>query len=281
MRGMSKSRLQKKVLVNEIIDLDLFIKECIAETKEFKKAGAHRKNDWEQGWSGQGVYYANDEYNNLPYYFKKNTHFRIGNRAFEDLTGFTEVELLRLLQEHIFRSYLPLFKAKIIFEYGCGTGSNIQFLRTLFPEYDFFGSDWAESACNKLIANNIVADSHALVVDYFDSNTYAGAPDSFVAFTNASLEQTGNGYAPFMEYLIKNSMCCGGIHIEPIKELLDLTTPLNRQSFDYATRRSYLDGFISYLKLKNINIIEAKDYGIGSKYISGYQVVCWNKPVSA
>ena len=81
-----------------------------------------------------------------------------------------------------------------------------------------------------------------------------------------------------MKYLFNLENCLGGIHIEPIKELLDLKVDLNKQSYDYSHKRGYLNDFYKFMKrnLSN-NIMLSKDFGLGSKYISGYQVISWKK----
>jgi hypothetical protein len=265
--------------LNIIDDTQGFIKKCENETKHFKIAGEHRINDWEKGWSGDGVFYSdNKNIDNLPYYFKNNTHIRVGGKLYEDLSGFSEVYLLRALQCVIFNTYLDKFDANSIIEYGCGTGSNITFLKDLYSNYNFYGTDWANSACVKLVENNIVKSSNAIRVDYFDSDTFMSPQENNIIFTNASLEQTGTEYKDFMNYLFSSKSAVGGIHIEPIRDLLTLNSDLNQQSFEYAERRGYLTDFYKFMKeSSSIEILEAKDFGIGSKYISGYQVVVWNK----
>jgi len=258
-------------------NIPCFIKKCISETKEFKIAGAHRKNDWEQGWSGDGVYYSDTDYNNLPYYFYKNTHFRFGRKVFRDNSGFVEYDLLRALQAISFYEFIGTGSSASIFEFGCGTGSNIQFLKKIYPLINFIGSDWVQTATNKLIENQIVSPGNARLVDYFDSNTFPKMDGDYIAFTNASLEQAGDKYQEFMNFLIEDPHCLKGIHIEPVREILDLQNPLNVQSYIYAENRNYLTDFTNFLSSKNLNLISFKDYEIGSKYINGYQVVTWSK----
>lgn len=275
---LDKKTLNSIVQLEELIDLKKFIKECEIETKKPKISGSHRIEDWENGWSGKGVYYSGGKYNNLPFYFKNNTHIRINNRVFQDKKGFAEVDLLRALQVIIFKKYLNFFDSKTVCEYGCGTGSNIQFLRNKIISLNFYGTDWAKSACQMLIKNKILNHDKVFRTDYFDSSTFFSPPVKYLAFTNASLEQTGRNYEQFMMYLFEKDTCLGGIHIEPIKELLDLDFEINQQSFDYSKKRGYLDGFLRFMKsFSKIEIICAKDYGIGSKYINGYQVLCWKK----
>ena len=53
-----------------------------------------------------------------------------------------------------------------------------------------------------------------------------------------------------MEYLFLNDLCIGGIHIEPIRELLNLTYDINKQSYSYAEKRGYCikrEAFISLI----------------------------------
>jgi hypothetical protein len=271
-----KKLLNKAISLSLVQDIQSYILECKKKSKHFKVAGACRKDDWEKGWSGDGVYNLNDEYNNLPYYFKKNQYVRLNGKLFKDENGFAEVDFLRALQIIIFKKYLPLVKVKAIIEYGCGTGHNIQFLRkNLSNRYKFFGADWAISAKKKLIENEILLRGGAFLVDFFNPHTYRAPSEPYIAFTNASLEQTGANYKKFMNFLIKDYLCQLGIHIEPIRELLDTHNPLNRQSFEYQEKRGYLKNFISYLCKKNLDVKLAKDFGIGSSFLSGYQVVVW------
>jgi hypothetical protein len=147
----------------------------------------------------------------------------------------------------------------------------------MFPDLDFYGSDWVESACKKLIENKILDEEKCRLVNYFDVNSFSGAPVPYAAFTNASLEQSGDQFKDFMRFLVGNPRCLGGIHIEPVRELLDLSNPLNVQSYGYAEKRGYLTDFYQNLKQLDVEILVAKDFSVGSKYISGYQVICWKK----
>ena len=272
--------LNRQKNLTEIKDIGAFLTECEQQGAQAKTAGSNRRADWEHGWSGAGVYYEDGQYNNLPYYFKKNTHIRIGNKIFQDHDGFAEVDLLRALQLIVFKSKFPK-SASALVEYGCGTGSNISFLKQHLLEVDFYGTDWAKSACEKLSKNSILEPRNIRQVDYFDTKTYWAPAAPFVAFTNASLEQTGSQFQDFMSFLINCRDCVGGIHIEPIRELLDLNCELNQQSFRYAQRRNYLTGFVEFMLGQPINITCSTDFGIGSKFISGYQVFSWLNPAKS
>ena len=267
----------KELEILQIHDVNNFIKDCYYSSKNHKICGNHRKHDWERGWSGDGVYYSDDERNNIPFYFKKNTHVRFDHKVYKDVGGFAELDLLQSLQFFLFKTFLPSFDSKVIIEYGFGTGSNINFLKRFFSEYSFYGAEWVDSAIEQIIKRNILPKEKVFLTNYFDENTFQSPPEPYIMFTNASLEQCGANYQKFMDYQISNEFCLGGIHIEPVRELLDINEPLNKQSYDYMHRRGYLDGYLEYLKTKSINLLLTKDYGIGSKYLSGYQAVVWKK----
>lgn len=269
--------LERKRNLKKVIDIEKYIENCKKESENFKIAGEHRKQDWEKGWAGDGVYYSNDEYNNTPYYFKKNNYVRINGDVYEDVDGFAELDFLRILQSIIFNKVICKNKAKTIIEYGCGTGSNIEFLKRILPDYTFYGSDWAESGCRKLVQNNILQMENVFCVDYFKTDTFTAPAEKYIAFTNASLEQAGNRYENFIKYLNDDENCEIAIHIEPVRELLDITSALNLQSFEYEEKRGYLNGFFEFIKNLDCELILAKDYGIGSKYLSGYQVIAWKR----
>jgi hypothetical protein len=269
---------RKRLLLQEVTKIDEYIQQCNQDSVTLKTSGEHRKSDWELGWSGHGIYSGGGDYDNLPFYFKNNTHIRANGSAYKDLSGFAELDILRALQAVVFHEALAVFRVRAIFEYGCGTGSNIQFLRDLYPAFDFYASDWVVSARENLLRRGLVIPEQVFILDYFDSTTFVGANQPYVAFTNASLEQTGDRFEPFIDYLIGHTNCVGGIHIEPIREILDLSNPLNRQSYDYAQRRNYLKDFsVVMSKKSSIKIIDLTDFGLGSRLISGYQVLVWEK----
>ena len=273
---ISPEIINKSKRLDEVTDVASYIDWCHSSTIGFKLAGPERKSDWENGWAGGGVYYSDDEYNNLPFYFKKNSHIRAAGKVFKDVDGFAEVDLLRALQSVVFLKHCPK-QAEAIVEFGCGTGSNISFLKKILPGKNFYGADWAKSACEKLVENGIVSPSNVLRIDYFDEATFTAPQKPFFAFTNASLEQSGAAFQPFLKFLVSSQTCLGGVHIEPIRELLDLNCQLNQQSYKYARARGYLTGFVDFMLGQPISILEAKDYGIGSMFISGYQTFVWTK----
>lgn len=267
--------LSHSVKIEEISDINSFLSQCELESTTFKKAGPQRKDDWETGWSGHGITAEYPDFPDLPYYFKKNTHVRIGDKVYRDLSGLTELYLLRTIQDVAFSNKL-IDRAKAIIEYGCGTGHNLRYLATKIP-HNLYGADWAKSAVERIVESEVVNSDRAFQVDYFDKNTYQAPQESFIAFTNASLEQAGDSYHDFLNFLYLNNECIGGIHIEPISDLVSPSHDLNKFSIRYAERRAYLTNFYHFMKASKIKILYAKDFELGSKFISGYQLLIWEK----
>lgn len=272
---INKQWLEKEVNLELVSDIDNYIKNCENESISFKKAGPDRIHDWEAGWSGNGITNEFKDFPNIPYYFKKNTHVRLGDKVYKDLSGLTELCLLRTIQDLAFTNEI-MNKVTAVVEYGCGTGHNLSYLKST-KNFELYGADWAQSAVDKLIENKVVKEGNAYRVDYFKPETYNSPNDSFIAFTNASLEQSGSDYKDFMNYLINNSSCIGGIHIEPISDLVKPDHPLNINSINYTDRRGYLKNFYKFMQESSVKLIVAKDYGIGSRFLSGYQLIIWSK----
>jgi hypothetical protein len=278
--GLGTSYLDFPVSLSLVEDIGAFVAECESETREFKAAGSERLNDWELGWAGHGVVGVVDgaPEEDLPFYFKKNTHLRLMDKVYRDNAGYAEFAALRVLQAKVFSQHRSLIdNAEAVIEYGCGTGHNLRYLKSEVDVVQHWGGcDWAQSAVDRIRSQGIVAKEFSSRVDYFRPETFWAPKVSFIAFTNASLEQSGSRYTGFVDYLVDHPLCIGAIHIEPIRELLS-GSQLDRNSFEYAERRGYLTGFIDYLSAKDITFRCKHNFGIGSKYISGYQVVVWQK----
>lgn len=267
--------LISEVHLKEIFDLDAFIKNCEFESQNFKIAGPSRKKDWEWGWGGDGITDEFPNFPNIPYYFKNNTHVRLGQKVFEDHTKLTELKLLRMIQDIGF-SHVQKIDFEAIIEFGAGTGHNISYLKSKLSKI-FYGADWAQASVDKMVKDEIVEPGRSFCVDYFTPSSFVEPKETYCAFTNASLEQAGSQFKEFMNFIIESPNCRAGVHIEPIGDLIIPNTVLNRASIQYMKKRGYLDGFYKFMKVQNIDIICERDFGLGSKFLSGYQLIVWKK----
>ena len=269
--------LKYKINFFKIKNIEKFINKCVEDSKNAKFAGFHRKNDWEKGWGGQGIINSSKFKMYIPYYFKKNKYLRINNEVWEDLDGYGELILLRSIQHITFNKALKIFRKKLlIIEFGCGVGHNILYLKKYFKEYKWGGSDWASTSIEFLKKNKVCDTKYIRKVDFFDTKTFWKVQEKYICFTNAALEQTGLKYKKFINHLINDNYCTGGIHIEPMQELLN-NSPLEKNSKYYANKRGYLKNFIKFIQNKKNVIVFSKKILIGSKFMFGYQIMYWKK----
>jgi len=266
--------------VEKVLNIEDFVSEVSAHEVR-TRSGPHRKKEWEEGWAGTGTIFDDTLSEEVPYYFSTSRYLRVKSEVYLDRAGFLELHALRCLQKI---SFLFLAKhekdlsAEAVCEYGAGIGSNIKFLQNQFPGFRFYGADWVESARRRININCGIPMDRIYKVNFFDSYTFQSPGENFIAFTNAALEQCGNQAKSFLHYLVSNKRCLYGIHIEPVIELMDTSEPLDRQSASYIENRGYLKGLLPTLAaLPEIEIIKVRNYGIGSKYLSGYQVIIWQK----
>ena len=243
---------------------DKWIKKIVEELlKPLEFSGEHRRKQWEKGWK-QNL----DEGNVIPHYFGKYPVVRKDGEFVEAKPG-DEYQQLTDLETEVFNKYL---RTGIVYEFGCGTGHNLLNLRKVnYSRLE--GLDWADSAVesvNKLNYTGIWGRKF----DMFNPHDYKLYGS---VFTMASMEQLGDKFRPFVDYLVaqKPTIC---VHLEPIEELMT-DNLLDYLQLEYMKKRKYLTGFLTYLreleKNGKIDILEASRNGIGSLFIEGYSLVVW------
>lgn len=242
--------------------------------KDLTPAGSHRVQQWEMGW---GENLASDSI--LPKYFGKHDILRWKQLFIKPISHDYEINMLHLIVDWLADKYMR--DADAIYEFGCGTGHNLQRVRLVNTGAMLIGLDWATSSqeliknyANKYGDKNLVADKF----DFFNPDYDINILDNSVVLTVASLEQTGEMYVEFLDYLLyqKPRLC---IHIEPIGELLDGNNILDYLSLRYFKKRNYLSGFLTCLRelesKGHIEIMRAQRTYIGSLFIDGYSVIVW------
>jgi trans-aconitate methyltransferase len=238
------------------------------------RAGEHRVEEWDKGWRDNLT--SNTI---LPRYFGKYNILRWKQLFITPISENYEVNMLHLIVDWLSDKYMRDTHA--VYEFGCGTGHNLQHVRMVNNNAILYGLDWAESS-QEIIRN------HAMEIG--DRKLYAGQFNFFdpdydfddlsdaVIYTIAGLEQVGGRYEKFLNYLLhyKPRFC---IHVEPIAELLDNNNLLDYLSIEYFKKRNYLSGFLTRLrqleKDGRIDILCGQRTYIGSLFIDGYSVIVW------
>lgn len=262
---------------------DLCIKKAVQALADpyLVYSGKHRLAHWEKGWGEnlKAVAQTGESAAIMPRYFGKYEFLRINQKFVRSLSKDFERNSLYIIQDWLFDTYLRT--AAAIYEFGCGTGHNLFRAREVNQNASLYGLDWATSSQKilaKLKRENIDKNISGKRFDFFKpDNSFKLEPHSAV-YTVAALEQTGENFKPFVEYLIRNKpdIC---IHIEPVAELLNPDNLLDYLSIEYFKKRKYLWGFLAHLraleKAGRVKIIKAKRNFIGSLFIEGYSAVIW------
>lgn len=246
-------------------------------------SGKHRHEHWEKGWQEN----LNEVLNKkgdvlqaiLPKYFNKYPVVRLNEQLVRPITKDFEFKILGLILDWLFDQYIR--NAKAVYEFGCGTGYNLFRARHYNQEADMWGLDWALSSkkiIDHLREKGLADKFFGHQFDYFHPDKNFKLKENSVVYTVASLEQIGDKYTKFVDYLIKNKprLC---IHVEPIGELLAENKLLDFLSIEYFKKRKYLSGYLTYLKklekTGKINIIRAQRSYTGSLFIEGHSIIVW------
>jgi len=251
------------------------IKQIFCElNKDLTQIGEHRLKQWDEGWRENLM---SDTI--LPKYFDKYDVLRWKQSFIKPLSKNYEVNMLYIIVDWLADKYMR--NADAVYEFGCGTGHNLQHIRMVNNGAILVGLDWTKSSQEiiRRYAEN-KGDKRLLArqFDFFNPDYAIGILDNSIIYTVASLEQTAERYNKFLDYLLhyKPKLC---IHIEPIAELLDDNNLLDYLSIEYFKKRNYLSGFLTRLKQleteERIEIICTQRTYIGSLFIEGYSVIIW------
>lgn len=245
-------------------------------------SGKHRVKQWEKGW-GQNLKELVDitkVESIMPHYYSKYPIVRFERRFLKSVSDNFERNTLYIIQHWLFDKYLR--EAENIYEFGCGTGHNLFLARDVNSTAKIWGLDWTTSSqkiIKKLVKEGIDRNMDARKFDFFNPDNKFILGKNSIIYTVAALEQVGENFIKFVDYLMKNKpkLC---IHIEPIGELLDDNNLMDYLSIKYFKKRNYLSGFLSYLreleKEGKVTIHKAQRSYIGSLFIDGYSVIVWS-----
>ena len=257
------------------------IQEEILQNK-FVKAGQSREASWEKGWDEnlQGYRKSKNIEDLIPNYFGKSTINRLGQHFIRAVSKNFDLNMLRAIEARVFADYL--IKHKNIYEFGCGTGHNLLFLRKINPDCTLVGLDWAKSSQEtlSLLSRTLLDEKiYGKNFDYFSPDFDFKLKPSAAVFTIASLEQIGDRHGLFIDYLMENKPEIV-VHVEPFRDLLDEQNPVDLASIKYMKQRNYIDGYCEAIfKLQRNNEAQVHLFErtfIGSKYVDGYTILVWS-----
>lgn len=265
-------RSERDYLISDIIKflLDDFV----------VRAGEHRANDWNQGWSENHTEFATTGTieSLVPKYFGKYKYVRWNSEWIKPISQNFEYNMARILQYWLFEKFFT--NSDYIYEFGCGTGHNLLRAKEANSYAKLCGLDWASSSQDSIseINEKLGIDISSKNFNFFDfDDSYKLEEDSGI-YTFAALEQIGDKYHDFVNFLVNNrpGIC---LHVEPMGEFLEEENLCDLLSIKYFEKRNYLNGFMKHLEQLErdgkIEIMYRKKSFIGSLYINGYSIVAW------
>ena len=253
-----------------------------------KVSGPDRIPDWDSGWNEILLRFAENPsiHSLVPQYFGKHKYARLNSRFIGTSGTQTELNFLRIVQTQVITEVMNLgtkrnSKISNVYEFGCGTGHNLVYFSTLYPQLNFYGLDWSiksQLLLKQIKESGLLANLDYANFDFYDPESEFDIRSGSIVITVATLEQVGNSHDKFIQYLLDKRPKFV-IHIEPEQELLNRGNAVDQLSINYSKKRGYLRGLLNNLrKLESQNelsILSAYRTGLGSYLLDGYSVIVW------
>ena len=246
------------------------------------KAGSARIGQWEDGWLENLKLLLRKKNADalIPLYYGKHELVRWRQKFIKPLNRNFEYFMQCIIQEWLFEKYFKDLDS--IYEFGCGTGSNLFRARNVNKKAKLYGLDWAESSQEilaKVAEFGLLDNVFGHRFDLFNPDYSIRLDKNSGVFTSGALEQTGENFKEFIYYLLfmKPKVC---INLEILTELLDKENPMDKICIDYAEKRNYLNGYVAYLKQLERNgkivIHKIQRAYLGTLFIESPSVVVWS-----
>lgn len=168
-----------------------------------------------------------------------------------------------------------------IYEFGCGSGHNVAYWAGRWPRKQVIGLDRTPASLDIMASLNrrLFPNVSGYKFDFHYPETDLIIEPNSAIVTVGALEQTGLGWWPFMDFVLKKkpALC---IHIEPIMEWYDTTKLVDWTAWKIHDRRGFWQGFPPRLKeledLGRVKIHRTKRTGLGSLLLEGYSQIVWS-----
>lgn len=249
--------------------------------EDIEYVGKHRLEKWENGWyeNLELLKQNKDASSLIPKYFNKYDVARWKGDFVKCETEYFDYKLHIILVDTILHRFVNTNYSNL-YEFGCGPAYHLLRFGKFNSEANLIGLDWTAASQNIIKEINDLGINNKITgynFDYFKPDYNIDIAPNSAIFTCASLEQIGNNYKEFVDYLLaKQPDLC--IHFEPEADILDKNSLVDKLSVMYFNKRKYLNGFLTYLnQLQDegkIEIITKRLYG-GSYFIEGYPAIIW------
>jgi len=253
------------------------------DRQTLKVSGSHRLNDWESGWKKHLEELKKSKYDLgilVAKFAMKGEYNRLQGNLIKVESNSFEGDFVNIIRLYLFNKYYK--NIATLYEFGAGTGVNLVAAAEIFPKMKLVGLDWANSSMEMLnsLKDKLKINISGKRMDLFNPDEKYNLDRDSAVLTIGTLEQLGENFKPFINYLLKNKpkIC---IHLETLYEIYNQNNLLDFLAVKYLEKRKYLIGFLPFLKKlekeKKIKILEVKRT-FGSFYHEGYTYTVW-KPI--
>jgi hypothetical protein len=250
------------------------------DSGKLTSSGPEKKIVWERGWRENLDDYSVslDPMALIPKFVRKGVPKRLNGKFIMPVDDDFETNFLRVMREVLFPHYFS--DVDKLYEFGCGTGSNLVAAAKILPGIELYGLDWSKASNEiiELIARQSNLNLQAQFFDMFspDYSLEMGRDDAVL--TIGALEQLGTQFEDFVLFLLrKQPKIC--LHLETMNEIYNQRTLTDYAAIAYTRARNYLWGFLG--KLRKLEE-EGKIYihqtrrVFGSQFHEGYSFVAWS-----
>lgn len=254
------------------------------DSPDLPVSGEDRLPDWEKGWGENLQEFVQSGYDVeklVPKYFKRNVPFRLFGEWAKAVNPDFVLDCTRLFRSWLFKKYLTPYPT--LCEFGCGPATHLAWAAETWPEKEYIGLDWARPSQEiiELLAKNRGWRMHGLNFDFFSPDPNLTLPKGSAVYTFGALEQTGDKYGEFLNYLLrqKPALC---INVECIAEFYDNNHLPDYLALRYHLRKNYLNRYLTTLEglaaEGKILIIAQHHQRFGNMFDDSHSYVVW-RPV--
>jgi trans-aconitate methyltransferase len=250
----------------------------VVDAGKMSQAGERKR--WDKGWAENLDSFSRS--GNLgslvPRYIRGGRPIRLLlNFAQPEIDNF-EWEWYRVFRHWLFETFLADVDA--VYEFGCGTGHNLDALGEMYPDKTYLGLDWSPPAV-ELVNKISRAFSWSISgrrFDFFEPDASLHLPPNTAVLTIGALEQTGERYESFFRYLLdeRPAIC---VHVEPIPEWYDDRDLVDYTALRMLKARGYWSGFPTFMaqlvQAGKAEILFKRRTYVGSLFVEGYMVFVW------
>lgn len=265
------------------VERDFEILNCIKRIeKDVQVVGTpERAEVWENGWMENLEEFREtlDVDKLKPKYFHSDFPIRFKGELIKSENPRFQVQLDLLIKRCIFELYAS--GCDHIYEFGCGTGYNLVELSEMYPEKNLYGLDFTRSGVDilGLLHKKLKKNIRGSRFDFTMPDTSYQIERGGVIFTFAALEQIGEKFDKFVDYL-QESDAKLVVHLEPIVELYDENSLFDYLAKRFHQKRGYLSGLLPYLKKLDgegsIVIEKVQRLHLGNHNHEGYTLIVWS-----